>query len=307
MDNNHIFVSYSKKNRDYARSFADYLLTSGFNVWIDDRIDYGQNWERAIFKAIDECAAFIVIMTPESYESDWVQRECAHADARGKSQFPVLLDGEVFPRYRLTQYVEVQSDSMPPDGFLETLANSAPRGEQEGQEVTISFPQNPSLPQHQEVEQHIPAIRILNQLWPYISVKTFRQIDAQLNYAYLEVDLASKTIYRYDATRLQYPAKYKLVTKPIVETSLQKFDRQLKKFINSIGNTTSFENIAGVERFFPIYKRVYDSSERRDEQSRKYEAVLSLFWGALDKAHSQLIQTIQKELPTFEFPEDLPE
>jgi hypothetical protein len=62
----HIFISYSKKNRAYARAIADYLLTHGFDVWIDDRIDYGDEWWDVIVRTIRECAACVVILTPES-------------------------------------------------------------------------------------------------------------------------------------------------------------------------------------------------------------------------------------------------
>ena len=97
----HIFISYSKKNRDYARQLADKLLELGFDVWIDDRIDYGENWEREIFKAIDGCSAFVVLMTPESYESDWVLRECQYADKRKKPQFPCAAGWRRIPALHL--------------------------------------------------------------------------------------------------------------------------------------------------------------------------------------------------------------
>lgn len=62
----HVFISYAHKDQVYARKLADHLLANGFDVWIDDRIDFGSNWEREIFKAIDGCDAIIVIMTPGS-------------------------------------------------------------------------------------------------------------------------------------------------------------------------------------------------------------------------------------------------
>ena len=78
----HIFISYSKKNKDYARAFADHLEVNGFDVWIDDEIDYGDAWEHKMFKAINDSAAFVVIMTPGAYESRWVINECNHAETR---------------------------------------------------------------------------------------------------------------------------------------------------------------------------------------------------------------------------------
>lgn len=132
----HIFISYSKKNKRYARKLADHLITSGFDVWIDDRIDYGENWERVIFQAIDACKVFVVIMTPESYESDWVLRECQYADRRKKPQYPLLLDGEGFPRYITTQWADVRDESLPPEEFLGELAEHAPRKAAQGMNIT---------------------------------------------------------------------------------------------------------------------------------------------------------------------------
>ena len=123
----HVFISYSKKNRIYARKLADHLLASGFDVWIDDRIDFGTNWEREIFKAIDRCSAFIVIMTPASDESIWVQRERQHAENRRKQPLPLLLEGEVFPFYNVIQYYDVRGEKLPERGFLERLAAFVPR------------------------------------------------------------------------------------------------------------------------------------------------------------------------------------
>ena len=95
----HIFISYSKQNHNYARKLADYLLESGFDVWIDDRIDFGSRWVGEIFTAIDGCSAFIVIMTTEAEQSEWVEKEYLHADTRHKPVFPLLLEGEIFPFY----------------------------------------------------------------------------------------------------------------------------------------------------------------------------------------------------------------
>src|SRR5262245_39492281 len=134
----HVFISYSRQNQDYAHKLAEKLQQEGFEVWIDDRIDYGDTWERVIFKAIDDCAAFLVIMTPQSYESDWVLRECQYADKRKRPQFPVLLEGEEFPRYVSTQYADVRSDKLPPDDFYQRLAKFAPRKVGAGANITAA-------------------------------------------------------------------------------------------------------------------------------------------------------------------------
>ena len=35
----HIFISYSHKDKTYVEKFEEKLITKGFDVWIDHRID----------------------------------------------------------------------------------------------------------------------------------------------------------------------------------------------------------------------------------------------------------------------------
>jgi hypothetical protein len=44
----HIFISYSHDDTDYAHRLEGELKRRGFEVWIDDRIDYGTRWRQAL-------------------------------------------------------------------------------------------------------------------------------------------------------------------------------------------------------------------------------------------------------------------
>ncbi len=141
----HIFISYSKKNKEYTDKLVAYLENAGFNVWYDGRIDYGTTWERVIFKAIDECDAFLVVMTPESWESDWVLRECHHAEKRHKPPFPLLLAGEEFPRYGTTQFVDVRGGKLPPQSFLTRLKSVLTPKKDSGKNVALKETAKPTF------------------------------------------------------------------------------------------------------------------------------------------------------------------
>lgn len=137
----HIFISYSKLNWSYARSLADRLLTEGYDVWIDDRIDYGEDWWRTIVRAIRACSAIVVVMTPESDASRWVQREVTLADQLEKPAYPLLLGGDLlnsenWTMFVRTQYVDVRAGVLPPADFYDRLASSAPRKPSRGAEIT---------------------------------------------------------------------------------------------------------------------------------------------------------------------------
>lgn len=141
----HVFISYSKKNYEYARKLTDHLIASGFDVWIDDRIDYGEDWWATIVNAIRACGALIVIMSPDSDESRWVQREITIADNLGKPIFPLLLAGDtetsknwlIFVR---TQYADVRDGTLPPERFLGRLDDYIERKATPGEEVAPKTP-----------------------------------------------------------------------------------------------------------------------------------------------------------------------
>jgi formylglycine-generating enzyme required for sulfatase activity len=137
----HIFISYSKHNQEYARKLADHLLSQGFDVWIDDQIDYGEDWWRTIVRAIRGAKAFVVIMTDESDASDWVQREVTLADKNKIPAFPLWLSGDVdnsenWAIYVRTQYADVRGEKLPGDDFIRRVERVAPRKKVAGQDVT---------------------------------------------------------------------------------------------------------------------------------------------------------------------------
>ena len=118
---NHIFISYSRKDRTYARKLAEHLRGEGFEVWLDDHIDYGAEWPQAIRQAVRSCAAFVVVMTPDSEQSFWVGCEVHEARNRRKPIFPLLRAGEVFFLLNTTQYVDVTDGRMPGPDLTERM------------------------------------------------------------------------------------------------------------------------------------------------------------------------------------------
>lgn len=123
----HIFISYSHSDIEYAHKLQESLQNEGFDVWIDDRIDYGDEWPMVIQERLDTCQAFILIATENSYKSRWVQKEVARAQRINKVFFPLLLSGNPWLTIESTQYLDVRSGSLPPDRFYGRLAAVVPR------------------------------------------------------------------------------------------------------------------------------------------------------------------------------------
>jgi len=123
----HIFISYSHKDSEYAHRLADSLQSQGFDVWIDARLDYGSHWPVELQKQLDSCDAFILIMSPHSYNSEWVQSELQRAKRKLKPIFPLLLDGdETWLSVESTQYYDVRGGKIPDAKFFSDISSVVP-------------------------------------------------------------------------------------------------------------------------------------------------------------------------------------
>jgi hypothetical protein len=117
----YVFISYSSADRAYVQRLADDLMGNGLVVWFDPQIGPGEHFAGVIQQKIDDCAAFVVVMSPAAMASKWVQREVEWADRRNKPVLPLLLDGEVFFQYANTQYVDVRRGRLPGARFVAEL------------------------------------------------------------------------------------------------------------------------------------------------------------------------------------------
>jgi hypothetical protein len=119
--------SYSHKDKEYVHKLADAMQSQGFDVWIDDRIDYGTRWPTVIETAIDSCDAFILVASSNSHESEWVQHEFVRAQRLQKQIFPILLEGNPWISFESTQYVDIRNGTLPTHKFYNTLRKYANR------------------------------------------------------------------------------------------------------------------------------------------------------------------------------------
>ena len=118
----HIFISYSHKDTEYAHGLANNLQKTGLKIWIDERLDYGSQWPQEIQKQLDACDAFIIIMTPRSFASEWVQSELQRAKRKLKPIFPLLLEGdEPWLSVESTQFYDVRGEKLPDEKFYSAI------------------------------------------------------------------------------------------------------------------------------------------------------------------------------------------
>jgi CheY-like chemotaxis protein len=75
-----VFISYSRQDRFIAETLSRRLREIGFETWLDfSSLVGGDEWKQQIDAAIQSSIAALVLLTPESVASPWVQYEYAKA------------------------------------------------------------------------------------------------------------------------------------------------------------------------------------------------------------------------------------
>jgi len=107
-----IFISYSRKDIGFIRKLAGDLEKAGYSVWWDlTDLRGGDDWPREIPKAIAASQFFIVVLSPNSIVSDWVEKEYTQALSLRKKIIPVMLERSDIPfSLNTINYVDFTSD-----------------------------------------------------------------------------------------------------------------------------------------------------------------------------------------------------
>ncbi len=102
------FISYSRVNSDFAVRLAQDLKSAGFDVWLDQLdIPTGARWDDAIEKALETSVIFLIVLSPQSIQSQNVKDEIGYAIDAGKQILPVVIEDCKVPfRLRRFQYVD---------------------------------------------------------------------------------------------------------------------------------------------------------------------------------------------------------
>jgi len=75
-----VFLSHHHSDALWALRIRDVLQARGITVWLDrDRIRPGDLVIKALQDAIEQCQAFITLVSPDAITSKWVQEEYSHA------------------------------------------------------------------------------------------------------------------------------------------------------------------------------------------------------------------------------------
>jgi TolB protein len=89
-------MSYSREDASLQQRVIAGLRERGVHVWVDieNLIPGSPAWEREIERAIRGAAGILVLLSPDSNNSEWVRREISFAEQNRKRIFPVLIRGD---------------------------------------------------------------------------------------------------------------------------------------------------------------------------------------------------------------------
>lgn len=118
----HVFISYSHRaDSGYVGRLAAHFAAAGVEAWYDKEIVHGDRWTRAIREKIDTCSVFVVVMTPDAEQSEWVDIEISQARQMNRPILPLLLEGHRFFTLANVQYADVTGGVMPGVAFMTAL------------------------------------------------------------------------------------------------------------------------------------------------------------------------------------------
>jgi hypothetical protein len=88
---NQLFISYSRKDTEFARRLTESFAAQNMEAWVDwQDIPPTVDWMKEIEKGIEEADVFIFIVSPDSIRSTVCAEEVTHAIKNGKRIAPVV-------------------------------------------------------------------------------------------------------------------------------------------------------------------------------------------------------------------------
>src|SRR4051794_2063261 len=117
-----VFLSHSSKDKAFVRELHRRLQRDGVDCFFDaESIGWGDNWVRALERALDECTDIVFVLSPDFCNSEWVEVErtsslADHPSGLKRKIRPLMLRDcrhlPTFPRFlRQVQALDVSTQT----------------------------------------------------------------------------------------------------------------------------------------------------------------------------------------------------
>ena len=110
-----VFISYAADTKPLAQVLTDALQKEGIRAWVDfSDLRPGQRWQDEIERAVESSDSFVILVSPESYATPWLEAEWRAALAGAwsdshKTMIPVVV-GAADPPPFLRDWVSLRID-----------------------------------------------------------------------------------------------------------------------------------------------------------------------------------------------------
>jgi hypothetical protein len=104
----YVFISHGSEDRDEAAELSAFIEARGIRTWIAPRdVRPGQDYSEQLQHAIEQCVAFVVLVTDKANTSPYVRAETEMAFSTGKPIFPVR-QSEIQPAPGLAFFLKIR-------------------------------------------------------------------------------------------------------------------------------------------------------------------------------------------------------
>ena len=116
---NHVVISYTIEDSRHAVELANRLRSAGVEVWIHEGgIDAATQWTQEIVGAIEQCSAFIILLSQAAVNSKNVQSELSIASENEREILPVEIEQITLPSSFRYQLAGIQRASLSDFGAI---------------------------------------------------------------------------------------------------------------------------------------------------------------------------------------------
>lgn len=113
-----VFLSYIIADRVYAHKLRGLLSQwPNLRIFTPEMLSAGEDWESKLKNELSQCDIFIVLLSSNSVDSNWILQELGAAWALNKPIVPVVTNPDVFSKIPLTlseiQFIETKDLEKP--------------------------------------------------------------------------------------------------------------------------------------------------------------------------------------------------
>lgn len=132
-----MFISHASVDKPLARSLAEQLSRSGFDVWLDEHtVSPRESWREAVSPRLDSSDVFVLLITENSQHSPWARLESSEILKRAwaddeKLVVPIIVGSAEPPgflRDHVALHLDDETSSGPEELFRLLASRTLPGG-----------------------------------------------------------------------------------------------------------------------------------------------------------------------------------